>query len=156
MIGATSLPALDAGALDRALASHGGEPTLLVQVLRAAQEIDGWLPPATITYIAARLGLPRAQRRGRRGLLRFLHLVPGGRYRVLFSDNITDRMLGNHALLDTPVPEPVGRARQGVRGRPRLRRHHVLHRPVRPGSGAAGQRLRIPRLDDARIDRSPT
>jgi [NiFe] hydrogenase diaphorase moiety large subunit len=29
-----------------------------------------------------------------------LHLAPVGRYRVLFSDNITDRMLGSGELLD--------------------------------------------------------
>jgi NADH:ubiquinone oxidoreductase subunit E len=30
----------------------------------------------------------------------FFHLTPPGRYRVLFSDNITDRMLGSGELLD--------------------------------------------------------
>ena len=144
MIGATSLPALDAGALDRALASHGGEPTLLVQILRAAQEIDGWLPPATITYIAARLGLPRAQVEGVAGFYAFLHLAPVGRYHVLFSDNVTDRMAGQRGAARPALPQPVDRARQGVRGRSRLRGHHVLHRHVRPGSGAAGQRHRDP------------
>ena len=100
MIGAKPPPGADEGALDRVIGSFGGEPTLLVQVLRAAQELEGWLPPATITYIAARLGLPRAQVEGVAGYYAFLHLVPVGRYHVLFSDNVTDRMAGSEALLE--------------------------------------------------------
>ena len=34
------------------------------------------------------------------GFYSFLHTVPMGRYRILFSDNITDRMLGAPALMD--------------------------------------------------------
>jgi [NiFe] hydrogenase diaphorase moiety large subunit len=100
MIGVTSLPVLDAGAVDRVLAHHGGEPTQLVQILRAAQEFEGWLPPSTITYIASRLGLPRAQVEGVAGYYAFLHLAPVGRYHVLFSDNVTDRMAGSESLLE--------------------------------------------------------
>ena len=100
MIGAKPPPAPDEGDLDRVLAKCGGEPTLLVQALRAAQEPEGWLPPATITLIAARLGLPRAQVEGVAGYYAFLHLAPVGRYHVLFSDNVTDRMAGSEALLE--------------------------------------------------------
>ena len=78
---------------------YAGEPTALLQVLLEAQEIDGWLPPATLTSIAGLLDLPRARVEGVAGFYSFLYLEPAGRYRVLFSDNITDRMAGNHALL---------------------------------------------------------
>ena len=86
--------------LDTILERYRSQPTALLQVLREAQEIDGWLPPATITYLAQRLGLPRARVEGVAGFYSFLHLERGGRYRVLFSDNITDRMAGNLELLD--------------------------------------------------------
>ena len=96
---APSTPRVDSF-LDRVLARHGADPYSLLQILRDAQERDGWLPPATITYLAGRLGLPRAHVEGVAGFYSFLHASPAGRYRVLFSDNITDRMAGSEALLD--------------------------------------------------------
>ncbi len=86
--------------LDRIVERWHGESTALLQILREAQEIDGWLPPATLTYLAQALDLPRARVEGVAGFYSFLHLQPAGRYRVLFSDNITDRMAGNLELLD--------------------------------------------------------
>jgi [NiFe] hydrogenase diaphorase moiety large subunit len=79
---------------------YGGEPTALLQILREAQEIEGWLPPATLTRLARLLNMPRARVEGVAGFYSFLHLERAGRYRVLFSDNITDRMAGNRGLLD--------------------------------------------------------
>ena len=79
---------------------YGREPTALLQVLREAQEIEGWLPPATLTRVAKLLGLPRARVEGVAGFYSFLHPEPAGRYRVLFSDNITDRMAGNVELFE--------------------------------------------------------
>jgi [NiFe] hydrogenase diaphorase moiety large subunit len=86
--------------VDAIVAAHGGRATELVQILRDAQAIESWLPPATITFLAERMQLPRARVEGVAGFYAFLHLEPVGRYRVLFSDNITDRMAGNLALLD--------------------------------------------------------
>jgi [NiFe] hydrogenase diaphorase moiety large subunit len=86
--------------LDTILEQHGCAPTELLQILREAQELEGWLPPTTLTHLAKRLGLPRARVVGVAGFYSFLHLKPAGYYRVLFSDNITDRMLGNLELLE--------------------------------------------------------
>ncbi|MEZ5543046.1 MAG: NAD(P)H-dependent oxidoreductase subunit E [Pseudomonadota bacterium] len=86
--------------LDAVIERHGGQATALLQILIEAQEIEGWLPAQTITYLARRLGLPRARVEGVAGFYSFLHLERAGRYRVLFSDNITDRMAGNRDLLD--------------------------------------------------------
>jgi [NiFe] hydrogenase diaphorase moiety large subunit len=86
--------------LDSIVERYGGEPTALLQILRDAQEIEGWLPPATLTCLAQLLGVPRARVEGVAGFYSFLHLERAGRYRVLFSDNITDRMAGNIELLD--------------------------------------------------------
>jgi [NiFe] hydrogenase diaphorase moiety large subunit len=79
---------------------HGGDPGMLVQILREAQEVLGYLPAAALTAIARAVGLPRARVEGVAGFYSFLHLQPVGRYRVLFSDNITDRMLGSVELMD--------------------------------------------------------
>jgi [NiFe] hydrogenase diaphorase moiety large subunit len=152
MIGDPSLPALDAGALDRALASHGGEPTLLVQILRAAQEVDGWLPPATITYIATRLGLPRAQVEGVAGYYAFLHLSPVGRYHVLFSDNVTDRMAGSEALLDRLCRNLwIERGKVSEDGLVSVATTSCTGM-CDQGPGLLVNGIAIPRLDDARVD----
>jgi len=84
--------------LDQVLARHGADPFALVQILRDAQARDGWLPPATITYLAARLGVPRARVEGVAGFYAFLYTSPAGRYRVLFADNVVERMAGSEAL----------------------------------------------------------
>lgn len=87
-------------ALDAILQRHGRDPTRLLQILIDAQDIEGWLPAPLLTRIASALALPRARVEGVAGFYSFLHTQPVGRYRVLFSDNITDRMLGNAELLD--------------------------------------------------------
>ena len=79
---------------------HQAAPHALLQILREAQALQGWLPPATLADIASALGLPLAHVRGVAGFYRFLHTRPVGEYRILFSNNITDRMLGNQALMD--------------------------------------------------------
>jgi len=88
------------GELDAILHRYGGQPTALLQILREAQELEGWLPPPVVSHIARGLGLPRARVEGVAGFYRFLHLSPAGRFRVLFSDNVTDRMAGNLELLE--------------------------------------------------------
>jgi len=95
------MPVMDRRAeLDAVVERYGGEPTALLQILRDAQDLEGWLPPATLTYLAQLLELPRARVEGVAGFYSFLHLKRPSRYRVLFSDNITDRMAGNLALLE--------------------------------------------------------
>ncbi|HQA10639.1 NAD(P)H-dependent oxidoreductase subunit E, partial [Zoogloea sp.] len=89
----SALPSNEYAALDGILQRHRHDPTRLLQVLIDAQDIAGWLPAASLTHIAAALKLPRARVEGVAGFYSFLYTHPVGRYRVLFSDNITDRML---------------------------------------------------------------
>ena len=84
--------------LQALLARYGAEPQALVQLLREAQALQGWLPPDTLGQIAAALGLTLAQVEGVAGFYRFFYTQPVGAYRMLFSDNVTDRMLGSEAL----------------------------------------------------------
>ena len=86
--------------LEAIVAHHRGASTALLEILREAQEIEGWLPPATVSELAHLLQLPRARVEGVAGFYSFLHLERAGRYRVLFSDSITDQMAGNRELLE--------------------------------------------------------
>jgi [NiFe] hydrogenase diaphorase moiety large subunit len=86
----------DIGAL---LAGHGHDPHELLQILRELQAQHGWLPRQALADLAAGLGLTLAQVQGVAGFYRFLHTRPVGEYRILFSDNVTDRMLGSGALM---------------------------------------------------------
>jgi [NiFe] hydrogenase diaphorase moiety large subunit len=87
------------GALAPILERHHRDGTRLMQILRETQEAIGWLPPEVLTEIAAAVGWPRAKVEGTAGFYSFFHTQPLGRYRVLWSDNITDRMLGNQDLM---------------------------------------------------------
>ena len=80
------------------LQRHGGDPTRLVQILHDVTAALGHVPPATITELAARLGVARAHVEGVVGFYSFFSAAPQGRFRVRFSDNITDQMAGSHAL----------------------------------------------------------
>ena len=85
--------------LEDSLARHRHDPTRLLQILREIQETQGWIAPEVIDTLAEQLSLPRARIEGVIGFYSFLHAEPAGQYRLLFSDNITDRMLGNQDLL---------------------------------------------------------
>jgi [NiFe] hydrogenase diaphorase moiety large subunit len=85
-----------AAVLDR----HHHDGTRLMQILREIQEQLGWLSPETLTSVAAAVGWPRARVEGTADFYSFFHTRPMGRYRILWSDNITDRMLGNTDLMD--------------------------------------------------------
>ncbi|MBN9132204.1 MAG: NAD(P)H-dependent oxidoreductase subunit E [Nitrosospira multiformis] len=78
---------------------HGCEPRRLLQILIDVQEIYTFIPPQALTAIARHLPLPRVSVEGVAGFYSFLSLEPAGQYRILFSDNVTDRMLGNEELM---------------------------------------------------------
>lgn len=90
----------DVDALVRAsVARWRHEPTRLLQVLREVQEACNYIPPPALTLIAHLLRLPLSRVKGVAGFYSFLSTEPWGRYRVLFSDNVTDRMHGSERLL---------------------------------------------------------
>ena len=76
------------------------DPTALVQILREVQEEFGYLPPPAAVVIARLLRIPYSRVTGVASFYSFLALQPRGNYRVLFSDNITDRMAGSEPLMD--------------------------------------------------------
>ena len=77
-----------------------GDPTQLLQILREVQEELDWISPATAGLVAAALGIPPTQVDSVVEFYSFLYDRPRGRYRILFSDNITDRMLGSVVLFE--------------------------------------------------------
>ena len=88
-----------ANAVEMALAAYGQQPGQLLQVLIQVQDQIGHVPIQAMVDIADAMNLPLARVRGVVGFYAFLSESPQGTYRVRFSDNITDRMQGNQALL---------------------------------------------------------
>jgi len=93
-------PEAVAGIVDRVVSRWRRDPTCMVQILREIQEACDWIPPEAIDRLQATLGVPRTKIEGVAGFYSFFYLQPRGRYRVLFSDNVTDRMQGNMALME--------------------------------------------------------
>ncbi|HEU0186555.1 MAG TPA: NAD(P)H-dependent oxidoreductase subunit E, partial [Gallionellaceae bacterium] len=81
------------------LARYRSDASNLLQILREAQEHYGYIHPDAIACLSAQLNIPRVKIEGVATFYSFLHLQPQGEYRVLFSDNITDHMLGSAGLL---------------------------------------------------------
>lgn len=90
---------IDTAALDAIVRRHGQDAANLLQILREVQERFGYLPQQAVSHLAAQLDIPRVRIESVASFYSFLHLQPQGAYRVLFSDNITDRMLGNAELM---------------------------------------------------------
>ena len=86
--------------LDPIISNHGHDASNLLQILVEMQECYGYIPQQSISYLAVQLDIPRVRIESVASFYSFLHLQPHGEYRVLFSDNITDRMLGNQALME--------------------------------------------------------
>lgn len=93
-------PGAVADAVAAAVARHRADPHYILQMLREIQEACDWISPEAIDRLQQALSLPRTKIEGVAGFYAHLYTRPRGRYRVLFSDNITDRMLGNLELLE--------------------------------------------------------
>ncbi len=85
--------------MQHAVQAWGSESTSLLQVLRMTQEPLGYLPPAALERVSAALAVPIARVRGVAAFYSFLYTEPRGEYRVLFSDDVTDRMRGSEDRL---------------------------------------------------------
>ncbi len=86
--------------LQQVISHHGSDPTKLLQILREVQEHLGFIPNPAVSFIARALDIPRNRIESVASFYSFLHLKSQGTYRVLFSDNITDRMLGSQTLME--------------------------------------------------------
>ncbi|MDO8926554.1 MAG: NAD(P)H-dependent oxidoreductase subunit E [Sideroxyarcus sp.] len=86
--------------MDELISRHGGDASRLLQILIEVQEHFGHIPPAVAIRLSGALDIPYARIENVASFYSFLHLNPQGEYRVLFSDNITDRMLGSETLME--------------------------------------------------------
>ena len=83
-----------------AVARYNSDPLNLVQIVREAQAALGWLSRETQGEIAERLKIPVNRVESIVTFYSFFYDKPRGAYRLLFSDNITDRMQGIQELLE--------------------------------------------------------
>jgi len=105
------------------LARHGRNPDYLLQHLIVLQHRFSCVPAAAVDALATELGVTRTQIRAAIDFYAFLHETPRGDFDILFSDNITDRMLGNQRLMrllcerlgvESGVPRADGRVTVGL------------------------------------------
>lgn len=96
----TGTGAAPAGALDlhELVRRHGRDASQLLAMLHEIMAAFGYVPPAVISELSTLLGLARGQVEGVVGFYAFFSSEPRGRFRVLFSDNITDEMDGSGEL----------------------------------------------------------
>jgi [NiFe] hydrogenase diaphorase moiety large subunit len=96
-------------------AKHHFQPTRLLEMLREIQARDHHVSNEAVEQLAEALQIPRTRIIDAVEFYSFFSSTPKGRYELLISDSITDRMLGKDALLDYLAEKlrvPVG----GVRG----------------------------------------
>jgi [NiFe] hydrogenase diaphorase moiety large subunit len=86
--------------LDRIMAEADYQPFRLLGMLRAVQAEYRHIPTEAIEILADRLNIPRTQIIAVAEFYSFLHLTPQGRYDILISDSITDRMLNKENLIN--------------------------------------------------------
>jgi [NiFe] hydrogenase diaphorase moiety large subunit len=131
----------------------GHEPTALLQVLREVQEDFGYVPPPALALVARMLRQPYSRVAGVASYYSFLSTRPQGLYRILFSDNVTDRMAGSEQLLERLCRklwvEPGKLSEEGLLSVDRTSCTGLCDQgPAMLVNGRA-----VARLDEARIDR---
>jgi len=85
--------------LDTVLAKANYQPVRLMSILRDVQAEYRHIPAEAIDILAVALKIPRTQIIAVVEFYSFFHLTPQGRYDILISDSITDRMLDKENLL---------------------------------------------------------
>ncbi len=86
--------------VERILDKYRRDPHYLVQILRDTQDALDWISPQAQAFISGELDITRGRVEAVLQFYAHLYDQPRGKYRILFSDNITDRMLGSQALFE--------------------------------------------------------
>ena len=87
-------------AIEFVLDKHRHDSGRLFKFFATCKKVFGWIAPETAASIAAGLNIARPRVDSMVQFYSFLYDRPVGQYRILFSDNITDRMQGSIALRD--------------------------------------------------------
>ena len=82
------------------LVETGCQADKLLELLRAIQSRYRFIPAQAIDYLAEALKIPGSQIIAVVEFYSFFHLTAQGRYEILFSDSITDQMLGKEQLIN--------------------------------------------------------
>lgn len=88
------------GSLDDTIKKYNYEPTALIQVLHAAQQLFGYLSADVIRYIAGALKLPVAHVYGVITFYHFFTMLPRGKHQILVCRGTTCHVRGATALLE--------------------------------------------------------
>ena len=83
------------------LSGSGNAADRLLQYLCSLQQTYSHIPEAAVSQLARQLSIPAAQIFAVIDFYTFLHRKARGHFDVYFSNNITDRMLGSQALLNS-------------------------------------------------------
>ena len=89
------------GFVNGLLAETGDTPDRLLQLLCSIQQQYSFVPEAAIQQLSAHLHMPRVEIVSIIWFYAFLSPQRRGDFDIRFSDNITDRMLGNQPLLES-------------------------------------------------------
>jgi bidirectional [NiFe] hydrogenase diaphorase subunit len=87
-------------ALDQTIRHYNAEPTALIQVLHAAQQLFGFLSADVLRYIASALKLPLAQIYGVVTFYHFFTLLPRGKHQILVCTGTTCHVRGAKQLVE--------------------------------------------------------
>ena len=98
----TTHPTGDArfAALDRTIEQYNHEPTALIQVLHAAQQLFGYLRSDVLRYIAAALRLPISHVYGVVTFYHFFTMKPRGKHQILVCTGTTCHVCGAKGVLE--------------------------------------------------------
>jgi NADH:ubiquinone oxidoreductase subunit E len=98
----TTHPSGDArfASLDEVIAHYHHEPTALIQVLHAAQQLFGYLGADVLRYIALALKLPASHVYGVVTFYHFFTMVPRGKHQIMVCTGTTCHVRGSKAVLE--------------------------------------------------------
>ncbi|MCW8963925.1 MAG: NAD(P)H-dependent oxidoreductase subunit E [Gammaproteobacteria bacterium] len=144
---------MDPGKITSSIQLPGpGDSTLLLQHLVRIQAEFNYIPDKAVADLSSSLGIPAAEIRGVIDFYSFLHLTPRGKYDILFSDSITDHMLGSRELI-TDLTEKLGVTVGEVRGDGRVSVDTTSCTGMcEQGPALLVNRLAINHLDQQRIE----
>jgi bidirectional [NiFe] hydrogenase diaphorase subunit len=86
--------------LDDTIRSYHADPTALIQVLHAAQQLFGYLSADVLKYISSALKLPLAQIYGVVTFYHFFTLVPRGKHQIMVCTGTTCHVRGAKQLVE--------------------------------------------------------
>lgn len=85
--------------LDRTIAHYKAEPTALIQVLHAAQEMFGYLSADVIRYVASALKLPMSRVYGVVTFYNFFTMTPRGKHQIMVCRGTGCHVRGSDQIL---------------------------------------------------------